>query len=96
MCTEQAYALRQEFEENRDLVSFRLLNKQASCKDVFHGVGFHPPGLSRLLPLQTDREDIRKVVEHGEELLARFRHWEPLISECFGDIPCSPSAGPDN
>eukprot|EP00195_Chlamydomonas_chlamydogama_P015528 CAMPEP_0202900248 /NCGR_PEP_ID=MMETSP1392-20130828/10586_1 /ASSEMBLY_ACC=CAM_ASM_000868 /TAXON_ID=225041 /ORGANISM="Chlamydomonas chlamydogama, Strain SAG 11-48b" /LENGTH=119 /DNA_ID=CAMNT_0049586597 /DNA_START=125 /DNA_END=484 /DNA_ORIENTATION=+ len=26
-----------------------------------------------------DREQIRKVVEHGEDLLSRFKHWEPLI-----------------
>ncbi|GFR45054.1 hypothetical protein Agub_g6426 [Astrephomene gubernaculifera] len=46
----RAYALRQEFEDNRNL---------------------------------SDREEIRKKVEHGEELLARFRHWEPLIKPEF-------------
>ena len=30
---------------------------------------------------QADREQIRRLVDHGEELLARFRHWEPLISK---------------
>lgn len=30
---------------------------------------------------QADREQIYKLVMHGEELLSRFRHWEPIISE---------------
>jgi hypothetical protein len=32
--------------------------------------------------LQTDREQIRKQVELGEELLSRFKHWEPVIRKC--------------
>lgn len=31
--------------------------------------------------VQDDRVQIGKSLEHGEELLARFRHWEPIISE---------------
>ncbi|KAG2501462.1 hypothetical protein HYH03_001242 [Edaphochlamys debaryana] len=46
----RAYALRKEFEDNKDV---------------------------------SDREQIRRMVEHGEELLARFRHWEPLIKPEF-------------
>ena len=41
------------------------------------------------LPTQTDREQIYKLVMHGEELLSRFRHWEPIISECLA-LPLSP------
>eukprot|EP00798_Chlamydomonas_sp_ICE-L_P007854 gene7854-1060_t len=28
---------------------------------------------------ETDRVKMQKMVEHGEDLLARFRHWEPVI-----------------
>lgn len=31
--------------------------------------------------VQTDREQIWKLVENGENLLSRFRHWEPIIRE---------------
>uniref|UniRef100_A0A7S0UJY7 NADH dehydrogenase [ubiquinone] 1 beta subcomplex subunit 9 n=2 Tax=Polytomella TaxID=3049 RepID=A0A7S0UJY7_9CHLO len=31
----------------------------------------------------SDREQIRKLVLHGEDLLARFRHWEPTIRSEF-------------
>ena len=30
---------------------------------------------------QTDREEIYKLVTRGEDLLSRFRHWEPILSE---------------
>lgn len=30
---------------------------------------------------QTSRAEIQRKVEHGEELLSRFRHWEPLTRE---------------
>ena len=30
---------------------------------------------------QADREEIYKLVARGEDLLSRFRHWEPILSE---------------
>jgi hypothetical protein len=38
--------------------------------------------LSSILTLQSDREEIRQQVELGEQLISRFRHWEPLLREC--------------
>uniref|UniRef100_A0A7S3QKE1 NADH dehydrogenase [ubiquinone] 1 beta subcomplex subunit 9 n=1 Tax=Dunaliella tertiolecta TaxID=3047 RepID=A0A7S3QKE1_DUNTE len=28
---------------------------------------------------ETSREEIRRQLEHGEALMSRFKHWEPLI-----------------
>lgn len=52
----------------------------------------HAELLGGACAVQTDREEIRKKLEHGEELLARFRHWEPLISECHRPPPVAPPA----
>lgn len=40
------------------------------------------PTLPRGPVPQTDRAEITKLVEQGEELISRFRHWEPLLREC--------------
>ncbi len=88
----QAAALREEFESSRGIVSARC-GALAAAQAAFWRGG--QPGVEPVLArpvravtphnkpfhLQTDREEIRKKVEHGEELLARFRHWEPLIRE---------------
>jgi hypothetical protein len=86
----QAHALRAEFEGNKELV-------RRKCATHTVGMLLHrypaEPGPDLLPPnvaMQSDREQIRKTLEHGEELIARFRHWEPIISECatFSAVLC--------
>ncbi len=64
----RAQALRLEFEENKDLVSPFWLALIVTANRI-------------CCFAKTDREQIWKLVTTGEELLSRFRHWEPILSE---------------
>lgn len=76
----RAQALRLEFEGNKGLVSSHAACRLAGggCRLARHT----QPRLCRVWA-QTDREDIRKQVELGEELISRFRHWEPVLRESW-------------
>jgi len=50
------------------------------CKSHPHMRACSPIHFPPFLP-QTSRAEIQRKVEHGEELLSRFRHWEPLTRE---------------
>ncbi len=82
----RAQALRLEFEANRHLV--RLLgcirrpkeSQNSRSQRTRSGSRAHPSCVPRRV-LQTDRNEIKRCVDLGEDLLSRFKHWEPLISE---------------
>jgi hypothetical protein len=79
----RATQLREEFEVNRDVVSAR--DGTASLKGggthAGHAMALRALTMPSMMLRQTDRTEQFKLVEHGENLLSRFRHWEPILRE---------------
>eukprot|EP00967_Tisochrysis_lutea_P010316 scaffold11877_cov15-Tisochrysis_lutea.AAC.1 len=45
---------------------------------------------------QTSREEIRRQLEHGEALMSRFKHWEPLIRKFSSLLLAAGQFNPSN
>jgi hypothetical protein len=69
----QARAIRAEFEANRNIVSGLMLAFRLPNLILFTGQLFLAP--------QANREAAQRMLTHGEQLLAEWKHPDPLVRE---------------